>query len=270
MVPTLRALRIWRRNLESWKRYAPSFFVAALGEPIFYLLAIGYGLGRFVARIDGLPYAAFLAPGIIAFTAMNSATFETTFGSFTRMTEQHTYAAILATPCSVADIVAGDVLWAASKSLIATCFVLAVSACFGLLSSPLALSVAPVGFLPGLMSGALGMVVTAKAPSYDFFNYYFTLVFSVMFFFSGIFFPIHSLPQWAQWVAWVVPLTHAVSLSRALAGGGLGLAAMGDALWIVLVTTAAFGAAGGLGRRRVRGWGTGGGKGPLSLHGAGA
>src|SRR5204863_363323 len=82
----------------------------ALGEPIFYLLAIGYGLGRFVAQIDGLPYAAFLAPGMIAFTAMNSATFETTFGSFTRMTEQNTYAAILATPCSVADIVAGDIL----------------------------------------------------------------------------------------------------------------------------------------------------------------
>src|SRR5207247_1564226 len=101
-MPTLRALRVWRRNLESWKRYAPSFFVAALGEPIFYLLAIGYGLGRFVAPIDGLPYAAFLAPGMIAFTAMNSATFETTFGSFTRMTEQNTYAAILATPRSFA------------------------------------------------------------------------------------------------------------------------------------------------------------------------
>src|SRR5437667_5581213 len=71
-MPTLRALRVWRRNLESWKRYAPSFFVAALGEPIFYLLAIGYGLGRYVARIDGLPYAAFLAPGMVAFTAMNS------------------------------------------------------------------------------------------------------------------------------------------------------------------------------------------------------
>src|SRR5256712_3667584 len=240
MVPRLRALRVWRRTLESGKRYAPSFSAAALGEPIFYLLAIGYGLGRFVARIDGLPYAAFLAPGMIAFTAMNSATFETTFGSFTRMTEQHTYAAILATPCSVADIVAGDVLWAASKSLIATCFVLLVSACVGLLSSPLALGLVPVGFLTGLMFGALGMVVTAKAPSYDFFNYYFTLVFSVMFFFSGIFFPVSSLPDWAQWVAWVVPLTHAVSVSRALATATLGPAVLGDVVWMVVVTAAAF------------------------------
>src|SRR5213594_4002652 len=177
-MPTLRALRVWRRNLESWKRYAPSFFVAALGEPIFYLLAIGYGLGRFVAQIDGLPYAAFLAPGMIAFTAMNTATFETTFGSFTRMTQQNTYIAILATPCSVADIVAGDILWAATKSVIGVCFVLTVIALFGLLSSLWALALVPFGFLIGLLFASLGLVVTARAPSYDFFNYYFTLFIS--------------------------------------------------------------------------------------------
>src|SRR5207247_621439 len=227
-MPTLRALRVWRRNLESWKRYAPSFFVAALGEPIFYLLAIGYGLGRFVAPIDGLPYAAFLAPGMIAFTAMNSATFETTFGSFTRMTEQNTYAAILATPCSVADIVAGDILWAASQSTL--------SVCFGLLASPLALALVPVGFLVGLMFGGLGMMVTARAPSYDFFNYYFTLGISVMFLFSGVFFPLESLPAWARSFAWLQPLTHAVNVCRALASGTLtpGLAA--ELAWMAIVT----------------------------------
>src|SRR5438094_2011226 len=208
-MPTLRALRVWRRNLESWKRYAPSFFVAALGEPIFYLLAIGYGLGRYVARIDGLPYAAFLAPGMVAFTAMNSATFETTFGSFTRMTEQNTYAAILATPCSVADIVAGDLLSAASKSALSVCFVLLLTALCGLVASPLALALVPVGFLVGLMFGGLGMMVTARAPSYDFFNYYFTLGISVMFLFSGVFFPLESLPAWARAFAWLLPLTHA-------------------------------------------------------------
>ena len=120
MWPRVGALRVWRRNLESWKRFALPFFVAALGEPLFYLVGIGYGLGRFVTDIEGVPYAAFLAPGIVAFAAMNTATFETTIGSYTRMAEQHTYTAILATPCSVADVVAGDVLWAASKSVIAS------------------------------------------------------------------------------------------------------------------------------------------------------
>ena len=251
-MPTLRALRVWRRNLESWKRYAPSFFVAALGEPIFYLLAIGYGLGRYVARIDGLPYAAFLAPGMVAFTAMNSATFETTFGSFTRMTEQNTYAAILATPCSVADIVAGDILWAASKSALSVCFVLLLTALCGLVASPLALALVPVGFLVGLMFGGLGMMVTARAPSYDFFNYYFSLVFSVMFLFSGVFFPLESLPAWGQWLAWVMPLTHAVRVCRALATPASGAPLAGSLLWIAAATALAFVSAERLVRRRIQ------------------
>src|SRR5439155_1626429 len=108
----------------------PADLVAALSEPIFYLLGIGYGLGRFVTSFDGTPYAVFLAPGIIAFAAMNSATFETTIGAFTRMVEQRTYEAILATPCSVADIVAGDVLWAASKSVLAASLVLSLCVIF--------------------------------------------------------------------------------------------------------------------------------------------
>jgi lipooligosaccharide transport system permease protein len=116
MLPTHRALRVWHRNLQSWKRYAPAFLVATLGEPIFLLFAVGYGLGRFVPPVDGVPYVAFLLPGLISTNAMYSASFETTFGSFTRMSEQHTLPAIPANPCSVADVVAGDILWAATRA----------------------------------------------------------------------------------------------------------------------------------------------------------
>ena len=251
MWPSIGALRVWRRNLESWKPYAVSFFVAALGDPIFYLLGIGYGLGRFVTDIDGVPYAVFLTPGIIAFTAMNSATFEITIGAFTRMTEQNTYTAILATPCTVADIVAGDLLWAASKSAVAVSVVLALTAAFGLVHGALALGLVPLGFAIGLLFGTLGMIVTARAPSYDFFNYYFTFVFSVMFLFSGVFFPLASLPRWARVLAWFLPLTHAVPLCRALAGTGGNVALAGDVAWIVVVTAAAFVVAERLIRRRL-------------------
>ncbi len=251
MWPTGRAVRVWRRNLESWKRFAASFFVSVLSTPIFYLLGVGYGLGRFVADIDGVPYAVFLAPGIIAFSAVNSATFETTIGSYTRMAEQHTYAAILATPCSVADVVAGDVLWAASKSVIAAGLVLLVSVAWGLVHSPLAVGILPLGLLVGVMFGSLGMVVTARARSYDFFNYYFTFVFSVMFFFSGIFFPLSSLPRWAQTLAWWMPLMHAVVLTRALATGALHVGLLGDLAWILVVTAGAFVLAERLVRRRM-------------------
>jgi lipooligosaccharide transport system permease protein len=251
VLPTARAFRVWRRDLESWKRYATSFLVAALGDPVFYLLGIGYGLGRFVSDIDGVPYAVFLAPGIVAFTAMNSATFETTIGSFTRMSEQNTYAAILATPCSVADVVGGDVLWAATKGTIAVAIVLALVAAAGLLASPLAVALLPLGFLIGLMFASIGMVVTAKAPSYDFFNYYFTFVFSIMFLFCGVFFPVETLPGWARVVAWCLPLTHAVDLARGLAGGALDATLLGDLVWMLAVTAAAFALAERLVRRRL-------------------
>jgi lipooligosaccharide transport system permease protein len=251
MLPRTGALRVWRRDFECWKRYAAAFFVVALGEPLFYLLAIGYGLGHFVSDIGGAPYAVFLAPGIIASAAMNSASFETTFGSFTRMTEQNTYTAILATPCSVADIVAGDILWAATKSFLSAMFVLLVTGLLGLLPSPLALALAPLAFLIGVMFGSLGMVVTGRAPSYDFFSYYFTLGISLMFLFSGVFFPLEILPAWARAVAWVLPLTHAVHICRAFTAGMPSLGLLANLGWMVVVTVAAFLLAERLVRRRL-------------------
>jgi lipooligosaccharide transport system permease protein len=245
------AFKVWRRNFESWKVFALSFLVAAIGNPLLYLLAIGYGLGRYVADVDGMPYAVFLAPGLLAAAAMNSASFETTFGSFTRLSEQHTYEAILATPCSVGDIVAGDVLWAATKSAMATLVVLVVVTVAGLVRSPLAVAVVPVGFLTGCCFGALGMVVTAKARSYNFFDYYFTLGVSVMFFFSGVFFPLDGLPAWARGVAWCMPLTHAVALARALVVGAPSLGLVGHLAWLVLATAAIFALAERLVRRRL-------------------
>jgi lipooligosaccharide transport system permease protein len=251
MRPGIGALRVWRRNFESWKRFSLSFLVAALGNPIFYLLSIGYGLGRFVANIDGLPYAVFLTPGILATAAMNSASFETTFGSFTRLHEQNTYTAILATPCSVADIVAGDILWAATKSVLAVLFVLIVTAAAGLLPSPFAVGALPVAFVTGLTFAALGMVATARAGSYSFFDYYFTLGISLMVFFCGVFFPLRSLPPWAQALAWFLPLTHAVRLCRALVAGTAGLEHLGDACWLAVVAAAGFVLAERLVRRRL-------------------
>jgi len=222
-------LRVWRRDMESWRKYAPASLVGALGEPILSLLAIGYGLGRFV-DIDsagrGVGYAHFLAPGILASAAMNAASFEATFGSFTRMTEQKTYDAILATPIGIREIVAGDALWAASKATLSGTAVLGVAAAAGLVASPWAIVMPAVALVIGLVFATMGLVVASRARAYDFFTYYFTLVISVMYFFSGIFFPLASLPAWAQTVAWCLPLTHAVALSRACVAGTIGLAAL--------------------------------------------
>ncbi|HEV7735302.1 MAG TPA: ABC transporter permease [Candidatus Binatia bacterium] len=251
MLPGIGALHVWHRNWQSWKGYALSFVVAALGGPIFYLVAIGYGLGRFVADIDGIPYAVFLVPGILASAAMNTATFETTFGSYTRLAEQNTYLAILATPCSVADIVGGDVLFAATKSVFSVTIVLGVTVAWGLVPSPLAIACIPVAFLMGLLFGALGMVVTARASSYQFFDYYFTLGLSVMLFFSGVFFPLGSLPGWAQAAAWLMPLSHGVAICRALVSGTPTMGLLGDVMWMLVVTAGVFAVAERLVRRRL-------------------
>jgi|SRR5688572_10798041 lipooligosaccharide transport system permease protein len=251
MWPGQGMLRIWWRDFQSWKRYAPAFVVSAIGGPIFYLVAIGYGVGRFVTDMGGMPYAEFLAPGLVAAAAMNSASFEATYGSFTRMTEQETYRAILATPCSVADIVAADALWSATKSVLAVAFVLAITGALGLVRSPLAVALLPVAFLVGLAFGTLGLVVTALASSYNSFEYYFTLGISSMFVFSGVFFPLDGMPGWAQALAWFLPLTHAVSLCRALAAGAPSLALLGDVAWLAGMTVGAFLLAERLVRRRL-------------------
>lgn len=224
------ALRVWRRDMESWRKYYKASLVGALGEPILSLVAIGYGLGRFVdvgaSGSAGVTYAQFLAPGILASAAMNAASFEATFGSFTRMTEQKTYDAILATPIGIPEIVAGDALWAASKATLSGTAVLLVATAAGLVTSAWAIVLPALALLIGLVFATMGLVVASRARAYDFFTYYFTLVISVMYFLSGIFFPIASLPAWAQAIAWCLPLTHAVALSRACVAGTVGFMAL--------------------------------------------
>lgn len=245
------ASRVWSRNFESWKDYAYASLVGTVAEPLLTLVAIGYGLGRFVEPIDGQPYVAFLAPGLVASTAMTAAAFETTFGSFTRLTEQRTFEAIAKTPISVEEIVAGDILWGASKGVLGSTFVLAIMIALGLTSVSAAIAVLPLAFVVGVLFGGLGMAYTALTPSYAFFSYFFTLVITVMYLFSGIFFPLSGLPEWAVGAAWVLPLTHAVTIVRAITGGQLSVD-----LWIhlgllVVMTLLAFTLATRLIRRRL-------------------
>lgn len=245
------ASRVWYRNYSSWRDYAIPSLVGTIAEPLLTFVAIGFGLGRLVQPIDGQPYVAFLAPGILAATAMNAAAFETTFGSFTRMTEQRTYEAIVMTPISVGEVVAGDILWAASKSALGGAVVLAIMAALGLLAGPGALIAIPFALGIGILFGAMGMVWTAIAPNYTFFNYFFTLVITVMYLFGGVFFPLEGLPEWARWGAWCLPLTHAVDVVRALTAGRVDAATLRDLVWLVAFTVPVFALAVALVRRRI-------------------
>ena len=192
------ALAVWRRNTLVWRKLMlPSIFIN-FGEPLLYLLGLGYGLGMFIGEMMHMPYLTFLASGILASSSMNTASFEAMFSVYTRMIPQKTYEAILATPLEVQDILAGEMLWCATKCVISGSAILAVAALLGAVHSWQALWVLPVLFLIGLCFSGLGLIMTALASGYDFFNYYVTIVLTPMFILSGVFFPVTSLPAALQ------------------------------------------------------------------------
>ncbi len=133
---TFRVWMVWRRNFDVFTKTIAVNFLPSLLEPILYLLAFGFGLGGFIPSIRGQSYIAFIAPALVAISVMNGSFFECTFASFVRMYFQKTFDAIVATPVSVEEVVAGELLWGATRATINTTIVLAVVAAFGLISSP--------------------------------------------------------------------------------------------------------------------------------------
>jgi lipooligosaccharide transport system permease protein len=216
---SLRHLHVWRRNLLVWRKLAIPSMLGNLADPLIYMLGLGFGLGAMLSDVGGMPYIAFLATGIVCSSTMMSASFEAMYSGFSRMHVQKTWEAIMNAPVTLDDVVLGEVVWAASKSLLSGMAVLAVAWVLGVVQSAAALWVIPVVFLTGLAFASLGFVMTALSPSYDFFMYYFTLVITPMMLVSGVFFPVAQLPGWLQAVTQFLPLTHAVELARPLMSG---------------------------------------------------
>ncbi|MGA2192469.1 MAG: ABC transporter permease [Nitrospirota bacterium] len=231
-----RAVKVWQRNRDAWFKFYKASLVGNLAEPILFLLAFGVGLSKFIKDVNGIPYINYIAPGLVIATAMNASSFECTFGSFTRMSTQKSYDAIIVTPVNIEEVAAGDILWGATKGVISALVMLPVLAVFGLMNSPWLLLSPVLYVLVGLMFSAMALIVTAFVPSYDYYAYYFSLVISPMFFFSGIFFPLSTLPAWVSRLAWFFPLEHAVNISRALSAGSLHVGLLGDFAWMAVFT----------------------------------
>jgi len=222
-MPTLtyRVWKVWRRNFDVFMKTIHVNFLPPLLEPVLYLVALGLGLGTFITGgIEGFSYIQFIAPALIAIAIMYGSFFECTYSSFVRMYFQKTFDAIIATPVSVEEVIAGELVWGATRATINSTIVLAVVAAFGLVSSPLFLLVPLLAFFGGLMFAALGMCFTALAQDIDFFNYPSFLLITPMFLLSGTFFPLSSLPGIVQTAAVaVLPLTHVANLTRGLVLG---------------------------------------------------
>ncbi len=229
-----RALRVWQRHLTVYTKLYRSSIALNFVEPVLYLSALGLGLGAFIREIDGMPYVNFIAPGIIASSSMFSAIYECTYGTYVRMTYQKTFDAILATPVNLDDLIAGELLWGATKSVLYGTIIIIVISLFGLVSSPLVILIIPVLFFSGLIFAEISVMAAAIVPGIESFNYFYTLLMTPMFLFSGIFFPLNTLPPMVAQIAFFTPLYHLVNICRALATGRP-LAAAADVVWIVVV-----------------------------------
>jgi len=234
---TPRAIRVWHRNLVVFIRTWHVNFFPPLVEALLYLFAIGMGIGSYITEIEGIPYVQFIAPAILTIAIMNSAFFECTYGSYVRMYYQKSFDAMIATPLSIEDVIAGELLWGATRSVIYVMIMLPVLALFGVISLPLALLAIPLAFLGGLMFAGIGMCFTAVSPGIDTLNYPAFLFITPMTLFSGTFFPLSILPVALQYFALaLLPLTHLVAAMRMFTEAAVTPVLLLHLAWIVVVT----------------------------------
>jgi len=214
-----RPLYIVRRNFLVWRKLMFSSLVGNLVDPLIFLVGLGYGLGKFLPQIQGIPYVNFLAGGMLCYSTMNSASFEALWSAYSRLAVQRTWEGILQAPMTVRDVVLGEWLWAGCKSLLSGSAILLVMYALGVVRGFAPLAALPVVMLIGICFAGIALVVTTLARSYDMFTYYFTLVITPMMFLSGVFFPRDSLPAAVQFVGGLLPLSHGIDLVRAITLG---------------------------------------------------
>ena len=205
-----RDVLVYRRN---WTIIVSGFF-----EPVFYLIGIGFGLGTLVGDVGDIPYAAFVAPGLMATAAMNGALMESTFNLFFKLKYAKTFDAILSTPLGPSDVAIGEVAWSLTRGLMYAIGFLVVMLVLGLVLSPTGILAIPGALLIGLAAASVGMAACTfmrKWQDFDMVN----VVAIPMFLFSGTFFPISVYPEWLRVIVEFTPLYRGVHMLRAFTTG---------------------------------------------------
>jgi lipooligosaccharide transport system permease protein len=220
--------RSWKLNL------LPNFF-----EPVFYLTAIGIGVGSYISEMGGVSYLAFLAPGLVVVAAMNGASFEVTYNIFVRLHMEKAYDAMMTAPLDTDDVLVGELLWALTRVGIYGGSFYVVTLLFGLAPLPGSLWAIAVIPLAGLLFAALGLAFTLKIATIDVFSFYFTLFLTPLFLFSGVFFPLEERLSGAWlWLAEILPLLHPVRLARSAFHGEFTRLALWDVAYVLGVSVA--------------------------------
>jgi lipooligosaccharide transport system permease protein len=213
------------RNARAFKHFWVTI-ISGFVEPVFYLFAMGVGLGALIGRIEvggGLmvDYAVFVAPALLAASAMNGAVFDSTFNVFFKLKYAKLYDAVLATPMGPRDVAVGEVVTALVRGLLYSTAFLAVATAAGYVQSWWALLAVPAATLIGFGFAAVGMAAATLMRTWQDFDYV-QLAILPMFLFSATFFPLSTYPGPIQWVVQATPLYHGVALVRDLMLGQVG------------------------------------------------
>ncbi len=217
-----RSARMVERNVmvyrRTWLMLLSGFF-----EPLFYLLGIGFGLGALIGSVPGpngepVPYAVFVAPALLATSAMNGAIYESTFNTFFKLRYAKTYDAILSTPMGIGDVAAGEIGWALIRGGLYAIGFLVVVLLLGLARSPLVVLSVPAALLIGFAFAAVGMAATTWIRSWQDFDVI-TLVTLPLFLFSATFYPLTAYPPAIRALVEVTPLYQGVAILRQLTTG---------------------------------------------------
>jgi len=224
-----RHFRVYSRNLLS--NGLPPFL-----EPLIMLVGIGLGLGAYITKMNGVPYIKFLASGLLVSTAMFTAAFECSFGTFIRLEFDKVYDGMLTAPITVNNLLVGEMLWAGAKGFFFTFAVMVIVVLAGILPIGVVYPVPVIGFLTGVMFAAFSLFITSFVQTINHFNFYFSGFISPMFFFSGVFFPLTNLPGWVRPIAEALPLTHVVRLSRGICLSEADPQLLFDLVYVLLFT----------------------------------
>jgi lipooligosaccharide transport system permease protein len=233
---------VFLRNIISYKRFVLPTFVVSLGQPLFYLVTFGIGMGAYMGHFGGKPYLNFLVPGVLVSSVMLSSTFECLYDTFVKMAYQKLFDSLIATPVSAEDAMAGEIAFGALRGLISGSLMLVVAMFMHVFPASIinVLLLLVLMVFIGILFGSLAMIVTSFAPNFDFFNYYTELIITPMLFFSGVFFPLDKFPGWMKVFAKFLPLTHAVNISRSAFSGEPSPGLLWDFVYIILLEAIAF------------------------------
>jgi lipooligosaccharide transport system permease protein len=215
------------REIVNFSSYWRSASFSATVEPTIYLLAFGFGFGALVDRVGGYDYVEFIGTGIVATAVLFSSAFPAMFGTFVKYQFQRTYDAILAAPVDTEELVTAEALWISMRTSVFGCVPMVVAIFFGLDPSWGMLLVPGIAFVSGFGWANFGISIAGFAKSFENFNYVVSAVLTPLFLVAGTFFPIDTLPQWAQVLANLNPLYQCVELVRG--------AVFGFGSWVDLV-----------------------------------